>query len=144
MAGGRVFQDWIQGLINFTGENEDDPDFGPDFKLVFKAAQAVGDYVTRYMQYFQEGRLSLIPLSVTRFLDCFAETHMAGLMLEQGLIARRKLENTDPGSAGGLFYKGKMETARYFCRNILTNVFARHAAFRQEDTSALDIPEEAF
>lgn len=144
MAGGRVFQDWLEDLMTFTGENKDDPDFGPDFKLLFKAAQAVGDYVTRFMQYFQEGRLRLIPLSVTRFLDCFAETHLARLMLEQGLIARSKLEEVEPDSAGGVFYKGKMETARYFCRNILPNVLARHTAFQQEDTSALDIPEAAF
>jgi hypothetical protein len=37
-----------------------------------------------------------------------------------------------------------METVKYFCRNILPNVFARHATLEQEDTSAIDIPEEAF
>jgi hypothetical protein len=37
-----------------------------------------------------------------------------------------------------------VETAKYFCRNILTNVFARHMSLQQEDTSAIDMPEEAF
>jgi hypothetical protein len=37
-----------------------------------------------------------------------------------------------------------METARYFCRNILVHVFARHATLQSEDTSALDIPLSAF
>jgi len=46
-------------------------------------------------------------------------------------------------SADGIFYRGKMETVRFFCRNILPNVFARHAMLQQEDTSAMDIPEEA-
>ena len=112
--------------------------------LLFKAARATGEFATKYMQYFKEGRLSLIPLSSTRFLECSAEIATAHLMLEQGLIARDKLAGVEPGSADGVFYRGKIETAKYFCRNILPNVFSRHAVLQQEDTSALDIPEEAF
>ena len=69
---------------------------------------------------------------------------MAHIMLEQGLIAREKLSGVEAGSADGIFYRGKIETVKYFCRNILTNVFARHTSLQQEDTSAIDIPEEAF
>ena len=69
---------------------------------------------------------------------------MFQMMLEQGLLARDKLKTTDPSSSGGIFYQGKIETVRFFCRNILTNVFSRHISFQQEDTSALDIREEAF
>ena len=43
-----------------------------------------------------------------------------------------------------IFYRGKVETAKYFCRNILPNVFTRHTILQQEDTSALEIPEAAF
>jgi hypothetical protein len=144
MEGGKVFQDWIQDTMSFTGEHKDDEEFGPDFKLLFKAAQAVGDFAMRYMQYVKERRLALIPLSSNNFLDCCAEIAMAQLMLEQGLIAREKLAGVEANSADGIFYRGKVETAKYFCRNILPNVFSRHTALVQEDTSALDIPEEAF
>ena len=144
MEGGNVFQDWIQNIMTFTGEHKDDGDFGPDFKLLFKAAQAIGDIAMRYLQYFKDRKLGLIPLSSTRFLECFAETALAQLILEQGLIAREKLAGIDANSADGIFYRGKIETAKYFCRNILPNVFARYTAIQQEDTSALDIPEEAF
>ena len=65
-------------------------------------------------------------------------------MLEQGLIARDKLKDTPPDSSAGIFYRGKVETSKYFCRNIMTRTFYRHLALEQEDTSALDIPEEAF
>ena len=142
--GGSVFRDWVQEIMTFTGDLKEDTDFGADSKLLFKAAQVTGDFAMKYMQYFQEGRLSLIPLSSTRFLECFSETAMAHLMLEQGLIAREKLSGVEADSADGIFYKGKIETVKYFCRNILPNVFARHTAFQQEDTSAIDIPEEAF
>ena len=67
MEGGKVFQDWIQGVMSFTSENKGDEDFGPDFRLLFKAAQATGDFAMRYMQYFQGGKPGLIALSATRF-----------------------------------------------------------------------------
>jgi alkylation response protein AidB-like acyl-CoA dehydrogenase len=144
MEGGQVFQSWIQEAMAFTSQYKEDPDFGADFKLLFKAAQATGDYTLRYMQYFGGGKLSLIALSATRFLECFSETLMGQLLLEQGLLARDKLKAVDPQSADGIFYRGKIETVHYYCRNILPNVFARHTVLQQEDTSALDIPEEAF
>jgi alkylation response protein AidB-like acyl-CoA dehydrogenase len=144
MEGGKVFQDWIQGVMKLTGDNREDPDFGPDFKVLFKAAQATGDFPLRYMQYFQDGKTPLVGLTATRFQECFSEVLMAQLMLEQGMLAREKLKTVDEASSDGIFYRGKVETAKYFCRNILTNVFARHMSLEQEDTSALDIPEEAF
>ena len=144
MKGGKVFQDWIQSVMAFTGEHKDDQDFGPDFKILFKAAQATGDFAMRYLQYFQGGKPSLIALTSTRFLECFSEVLMGQLILEQGLLAREKIKKVDAGSSDGIYYRGKVETAKYFCRNILPNVFARHTSLQQEDTSALDIPEEAF
>ncbi|MDZ7700229.1 MAG: acyl-CoA dehydrogenase [Deltaproteobacteria bacterium] len=144
MEGGKVFQEWIQGVMAFTSEHKDDPDFGADFKLLFKAAQALGEFAMTFPQYFQGEKARLIPLSATRFLECFAEVLMGQIMLEQGLIVRDNLETVDEASADGVFYRGKKASAHYFCRNILVNVFSRHMAFKQEDTSALDIPEEAF
>lgn len=144
MAGGAVFQGWLENLMDFAQTNQEDPDFAQDFDLLNKAGAILRDYAERLMNYFQDGRLKLIPLSATRFQECMSEAVLAQLMLEQGLVARDKLKTGDPASANGIFYQGKMETVRFFCRNILTNVFSRHAAIRQEDMSAVDIPEEAF
>ncbi|MFH0787646.1 MAG: acyl-CoA dehydrogenase [Pseudomonadota bacterium] len=144
MSGGAVFQGWLGKLMDFAKTNQGDPDFAPDFDLLVKAGEILGDYAKRFMQYFQDGRLKLIPLSATRFLECMSEAVLGQLMLEQGLLARDKLKTVDPVSAGGTFYLGKIETVRFFCRNILINVFSRQAALQQEDTSAIDIPEGAF
>jgi len=144
IGGGLVFQGWIQEIMDFTNQNKEDQDFGPDFKLLFKTVQATGDFAMRYMQYLQGEKIRLIGLTATRFLECFSEVFMAKLMLEEGLLARDRLKEVEAGSADGIFYRGKIETVKYFCRNILVNVFSRHMSLQQEDTSALDIPEEAF
>ncbi len=144
MQGGKVFQEWIQGVFNFTSENKEDADLAGDFKLLFKAAQAVGDFAMRYMQYFQGGKPHLIPLTSTRFLNSMAEVLMAQLLLEQALIARKRLAEVAPDSSDGLFYHGKIQSAKFFARNVLVNVFSRHMALQQEDTSPIDMKEEAF
>ncbi len=144
MEGGSIFRNWLQEIMAFTKTHREDKDFGGDAKILFKATEATGDFTLKFMEYFKQGKLALIPLISTRFLECFAETAMAHYMLEQGILARKKLEKAAPGSADSLFYRGKIETVHYFCRNILPNVFSRHAVLLQEDMSALEIPEEAF
>lgn len=142
--GGKPFQAWIKEVMTFAKTNQEDQDFAADFKLLNQAAGIVADTAGRFMKYFQEGRVSLVPMYSTRFLDCFAETVLANLMLEQGLVARAKLASGGNSPADEAFYKGKVATVKFFCRNILTNVFGRYAALQQEDLSALEVPEEAF
>ncbi|MCU0579635.1 MAG: acyl-CoA dehydrogenase [Desulfobacterota bacterium] len=142
--GGAVFQGWLAGLTAFAQAHREDPDFSGDFILLAQAGEVLADYAGRFLSYFQEGRLGLIPLSATRFLECLAEAVLAREMLEQGLVARNKHKTAAPRSAQEVFYRGKIETVHFFCRQILTNVFSRQVTLRQEDTSALDIPEEAF
>lgn len=144
LDGGQPFQALLGETIKFAKTNAADPDFAADFGLLEKAVGVVGDFAKRFMQYFASGRVSLVPMYSTRFLDCLAEMVLAKLMLEQGRIARAKLEGLDPASADGVFYRGKIASAKFFCRNILTNVFSRHLALQQEDLSAMEIPEEAF
>ncbi len=101
LDGGQVYQDWIQGIMDFANQHKGDPDFGKDFKLLLKAAQATNDFPTRYMQYFGGEKIKLVPLTATRFLDCFSETLMAHLLLEQGLLAREQLKGVEADSADG-------------------------------------------
>jgi hypothetical protein len=49
-----------------------------------------------------------------------------------------------PRAADGIFCRGKIASTKFFCRNVLTNVFGRYQSLKQEDLSALEIPEEAF
>ena len=144
MEGGKVFQGWIQEAMTFADTHKEDPDFASDFNLLSRAIQVTGDFAGRYVTLLKGGNPRLIALTSTRFLECFSETFMAQLMLEQGLVAKKRLGEVSADSADGIFYRGKVETVHYYCRNILPNVFARHVPLQQEDTSALDIPEEAF
>jgi hypothetical protein len=89
----------------------------------------------------QEGRLTLIPLTSTRFLDCMVEVAIAHLLLEQGLIAIHKLGG-DCDETDACFYRGKVETVRHYLCNFLPQVFGCARIIRMEDTSAVDIEEK--
>ncbi len=140
--GGESLRGWLGEVTAFAGQHQDDPDFGPDMALLSKAAEIGGSMALKYLQYVSDDRLSLIPLTATRFLETLAEVLCAQSILEQGLAARRALPKANGEKAA--FYQGKMAAAKFFCRNRLVEVHGRQAVFEQEDTSALDIPEEGY
>lgn len=143
MDKGEVFRSFVQDVLDFAETNIDDPDFGSDFKLLVEATEATEEMAAKIRDFSQKDQPRLAPFYATRFLKCVAELFMSQLLLEQGLIAREKFEGIKSETADGIFYKGKMETARYFCRNMLPNIFGRLVAASQADSSALDIPESA-
>ena len=70
--GGASFKEFIGGVMEFTKLHQGDADFAASVKLLFKCAQATGDFAQRYMKYFMSGKAHLIELSATRFLECLA------------------------------------------------------------------------
>ncbi len=144
MDQGRVFREWVEGVINTALRNKEDHELGTAYEVLYEAAKLTSQFPLKYIQFYKEGRPRLIPLTATRFLECFAEVLMAHMLLEQAEIARNKLKGPGITESDALFYKGKIYTARYFAHNILPNVFARAKALHYEDTSAIDIPEECF
>jgi hypothetical protein len=61
--------------------------------------------------------------------------------MEQALIADRKLVG---GISEEVFYRGKIQSARFYVRNIVPDVMATVRIIKAGDTSAIDMPEEAF
>jgi len=146
LEGGAVLRDWLTEVMGWAREREGDPDLGSEAKTLRRTAEAVGAMALGYAAWAGSGKIRLIPLTSTRFLESLAEVLMGRLILEQGFIARDKTRDKT-AAAGGEdrpFYQGKTAAARFFCRNILPNVLTRRQVLSAEDTSALDIPEEGF
>ena len=144
LEGGAVFQGAMADMVAFCEANAGDADFGAEMGLLKRAVEDTTAFAAKYLGYLGDSRLNLIPLSAISFLECLAESVMAMLMLEQAMTAREKLKAVDSQSADGVFYRGKIQSAYYFCRRILPNVFTRKTVMDLEDTSPLDAPEECF
>jgi len=142
MDGGGVFRNWADEVSRFARENGAG-DFAQEMALLEESLQAVVEISEKYKEYRKDGRIDLIPLTSTRFLDCVAEVAVAHLLLEQGLIAAAKLAGSACDREDERFYRGKVETVRYYVRNYLTQVPGRARIIKLEDMSAVDIAEES-
>ncbi|MEA3221812.1 MAG: acyl-CoA dehydrogenase [Thermodesulfobacteriota bacterium] len=143
MEGGKVFMDWIDEVLRFVQNNSSISTLADEMKLVEEAVQAIVEISISYGRYFKEGKINLVPLTSTKFLDCCAEVAISHLLLEQALISLKRLDELGPDHFDSPFYRGKIETARFYVRNFLPNVFGRGRIIKLEDMTAIDMAEES-
>ena len=96
------------------------------------------------MTYVKAGKMQMIPLFSTRILHATSMVYCASLLLDQAILANKKLSNVPENSADANFYKGKIATARFYTLNILPEIIAIKTAIEIGDTSAIDMPEACF
>jgi hypothetical protein len=144
MDGGRVFQAWVDELKQFIEAHKADAAFSREVGLLNEALETILELSDLYKKYSKEGKLDLVALTSTRFLDCMAEVAIAHLLLEQALIACAKLADGTCIEADTCFYQGKVQTVRYYILNFLPQVFGRARVIKMEDSSAMNIQEEWF
>ncbi len=143
MSKGKVFGDWIAEVMAFVQKNAADKTFAPEIGTLKEALQTIIELATNYGRYFKEGKLDLVPFTSTRFLDSMAEVAIAHLLLDQGVIARDKLDKGSLDEADRNFYSGKIETVRYYCRNFLPQVFGRARIIKMEDIPPSVFPKSS-
>jgi len=85
-----------------------------------------------------------MPLYATRILQARGELICGQLILEQALLAQKKIGELGSDHYDYPFYNGKVNAAKYFVRNIVPNIFKTLEVVKEGDTSVLDIVEEAF
>jgi alkylation response protein AidB-like acyl-CoA dehydrogenase len=137
---GNIFRDWFAELEQFINENKNNSHFTREFEILGQAAQAYQELMEVMKGYFISNP-GLVPLYSTRVLRATAELYAGCLLMQQALVAGNKLIGSDTGQA---FYKGKICSARFYVRNIVPGVMAAARIIKEGDSSAIDIPEEAF
>ena len=142
MAGGKAFGGWVDEVNQFISANKGNAALAEETAILYEALQAVLGVITKYDEYKKEGRVDLVPLTSTRFLDCVAEVAVAHLLLEQAVIAQGKLA-MQLNEGDKFFYEGKLETVRFYAKTFLPQVFGRVRIIGLEDTSAMRIKEES-
>jgi alkylation response protein AidB-like acyl-CoA dehydrogenase len=136
---GSIFKEWMMELAGFVQSNLEHPIFAREFGVLGKALMAYQDLVGTVLGYFKEN-IRMVPLYSTRILRITAELFGGCLLMQQALVAQEKL---DQGSKDP-FYSGKVCSARFYVQNIVPDVMATVKVIKTGDTSAIDIPEDAF
>jgi hypothetical protein len=65
-------------------------------------------------------------------------------MLSQALLAAKKLAELGEDHFDANFYKGKINTARFYIMNHVPEVLGYHKAMKAGDRSAINMDEEQF
>ena len=141
MEKGKIFRNWLDGVSGFVHESRKTDLFTLELDLLEEALEKVVEMSLGFMRWMKEGKLDLIPLAGTRFLDCMSEVVISQLLLEQGFIAHGRLSSGNLSDPDRHFYRGKIDTVRYYCRNFLPQVFGRARMIGLEDMTAVAMDE---
>lgn len=145
MEGGDPFRNWVNLIGGFIESKRDAPGFAREMDNLARGYDCLRELVDIYEGWYAQfkAKRELIPLHAVSALFISARLQTAQCLMEQALLARRRLEEVEPGLSDGVFYQGKIAAARYYLNQILPKVSIEIEPLRREDRDALDLPEEA-
>lgn len=144
MGKGAVFANWLAEIEAFADANAGAAGLEREFELL---KQAVGSYREIQMTmggYLGAGKMNMLPLYATRIQHATGDLICTQLLLSQALVAQAKIKEFGEEHYDYPYYNGKVNSARYFARNILPHVFNTLEVIKEGDTSVIDIDERAF
>ncbi|MFZ5596627.1 MAG: acyl-CoA dehydrogenase [Bacillota bacterium] len=141
MEGGQVFMEWLAEIDKSIEDNKGIEGLEKEQELLARAMAAYKEIGTFIMGIFMQN-IKIVPLYSTRILHATSMIWGASLLLEQAAIATRKAKELGEGHFDYPFYQGKIQTAKFYIRNVLPEVFKIVEVIKDCDTSALDILEE--
>jgi len=139
MDNGEPMKKWL-GLIEDFIATKKDPAFAAEFAMleeVFAAYKEIAGMVEAW-----RADRKMIQIFGTRVLHAASMTVCSKLMLDQALLAAKKLAELGDDHFDANFYKGKIATAKFYVMNVAPAVFGTLKAMKAGDTSAVDCPED--
>jgi alkylation response protein AidB-like acyl-CoA dehydrogenase len=143
MGKGKLLASLLEDMTQFITDNKNAAGFGSEFTMLTAALADFQKILGLLNEYTLQGQKTIAPLFSTRILHATAMMYCATLIMDQGLLAARKLAEVGEDHFDANFYKGKIASAKYYVMNELPQIFSIRSIFAAGDTTALDIPEEA-
>lgn len=139
---GQLLMNWLGDISKFIEENKNVDGFEEEFKILQDAYADFGAILGQLRKYLTEGKIPMMPLFSTRILHATSMLYAGSLILDQALLADRKLKELGEDHFDASFYKGKVASARFYIKNIVPEVGLIRKLYEIGDTSAIDIAEE--
>jgi alkylation response protein AidB-like acyl-CoA dehydrogenase len=144
VAKGKIFAVWLKQIEDFLDANRGAAGFDREFAIMDSAMKNFKGILGTLQAYMGEGKVSLMPLFSTRILHATAKLLGGKLILDQALLAQKKLNELGKDHFDYAFYSGKVASARFYVGNIVPEIENTYKVFKNGDNSAIEIPEEAF
>lgn len=142
MKGGKPFKLWMQGIADFIANNKM-PELELEFAMMadaFECFQAIMDLNGSWIK----DHFELKQLYATRMLHAASKVLCGKFLLEQAVIAIKKLAELGEDHFDANFYKSKIATSKFFVMNIVPEVFSTLKAMQHPDTSCIELAEEGY
>jgi alkylation response protein AidB-like acyl-CoA dehydrogenase len=140
---GKLFQEWLHEVEEFINKNQGAPGLEGEFSILKRAMESYKEIYATIIKYFLE-KIRLVPLYSTRVLHCTSMLYCGCLIADQALVALKKIDELGKDHYDYPFYQGKVQSAKYYIRNVVPAVFMLAEIIKDGDASALEILEEAF
>ena len=142
MNKGKTMMTFMKEIGTFIEMNKATPGFEVEFKIL---AEAFGDYqgiLGAFNGYMQAGKVNVLGLFATRILHATAMVYCGRLLLDQAILADKKLKELGDDHFDATYYKGKIASARFYVKNIVPQVGNTKKIIEIGDTTASDLAED--
>lgn len=140
MKSAEPMKKWVNTIADFIANNKT-PEFAAEFAVLEEAFAAYKEIAAKIESWRADSR-HLIQLFGTRVLHAASMMVCGKLMLEQALLAAKKLAEVGEDHYDANFYKSKMATARFYIMNVVPGIYGTLKAMNTADTSAIDVSED--
>lgn len=142
MKKGKVLMTFLGEVGKFLQANSEAAGFAPEIKMINEAFTAYQGILGSFNGYMTSGKVHMLGLFATRILHATAMLYCSILILDQAILAAKKLAELGDDHYDASFYKGKIASARFYVLNVLPSIFTIQKVFEVGDTSAIDLPED--
>ncbi len=108
-----------------------------------KAAARLAETARHLARAVQSERMTAAYAHAYTFMDVTGDTVMAWMLLWRAVVAANRL-GQGAGKKDEAFYTGQIAGARYFIRTVLPASLGKMDVIQEGDSTAVDIPEDAF
>ncbi|MGE5405464.1 MAG: acyl-CoA dehydrogenase [Candidatus Saccharibacteria bacterium] len=144
MKKGKPFMKWLMEISQFIEANKANAGFEAEFKMLGEAFGAFSEILMLMQSKLKDGKISYLPLWATRVMFAASMVYCGMLMLEQGLIAQKKLNELGDSHFDANFYKGKIASVRFYLLNEVPNILAIKKGFESGDFTAAEVDSAIF
>ena len=145
MKGGVPFDNWMAEIKSFIDTNKNVPGFEKEMEELvrgYECVEEIRNIFGGWYENFDHGK-NLIPLFSLKALFVCSQVQIAECLMEQALIAGKRLRELPEGDYECTYYKGKIASARYYISQVLPNVFMLTDLIKTAQAPIFDCPEEA-
>jgi alkylation response protein AidB-like acyl-CoA dehydrogenase len=144
MGKGSVFAAFLKVIEDFIAANSPFEGFEKEMGILDKAFTSYKAIMGMIENSMKEGKPGMTTTFATRIQTATAQLYGGMCLLEQALIAKRRIEELGEDHYDYNFYNGKLLSAQYYLRNVVPNVWAVEEIVRDGDTSVTDATPETF